>query len=426
MEAVVAVLMATVIGLLGAQQVIRYIHMGAQSVQNAVAASQLVIFDNASTKYLKDFGSTVLLTTNASAAQTVTAAMLTAANELPTGFAATNPFQQTLQLQILQPTPGVLEALVISTGPAIADPKQLVAVAAQAGAQGGFVPFANQFGNASMQPTNANGTYGAWQVPLARFVNPGAGHLASLLAFNGTQGNSDYLYRVAQPTEPALNNMQTDLGLTDTGGAAHNITGVNTVTATAFSANGGGEFDTDQGGSLELGGNNTTAGTGAPYIDFHHTGQGVQDFNVRVQNDAANHMTISAASGNAGVQVNGTLQLANIASIGAGCSPNGIVAASADGSGQMYSCLRGAWTPIGGTWVRMASNTVSTGESVAAPVCSAGGVPKIELAAQTFEVDPTATVNVTSSGAGPWTVDITDGSGAAIGGQALAETYCEY
>lgn len=41
----------------------------------------------------------------------------------------------------------------------------------------------------------------------------------------------------------------------------------------------------DQGGSIELGGNETTAGVGSPYIDFHFNGK-TQDNNVRIWNDA--------------------------------------------------------------------------------------------------------------------------------------------
>ncbi|MEX3917922.1 shufflon system plasmid conjugative transfer pilus tip adhesin PilV [Paraburkholderia sp. BR10872] len=428
MEIVIATLMATVIGLLSTTGVIRYIHMGAQNVQNSVAARELSIFCDAATRYIQDYGSTLLSTTNATAALPVTAAMLNAAGELPLGYVATNSFQQTLQLQILQPTAGKLEALVVSTGPAIADPKQLIAVAAQSGAQGGFIPYANQAGDASLQPTSAYGTYGAWKVPLAGFTNPGAGHLAALLAFNGASNNNDYLYRV-NVGQPALNSMQTDLGMTDVGGTAHNITGINTATAQTYSVNGQGKFSADQGGSLDLGGNSTTAGTGTPYINFHQGGQPAQNFNVQVVNDADNHLTINAAGGTAAVAINGTLQLANIATDNASCPKNGQMAGNVDGSGQIFECLNLVWTPIGGKWMRMASNAVANGGVVAAPVCSAGGVGRLELAAQTFYVDPTATVNVYASpagGTGPWTVSIVDGSGNAIAGQVLAETYCQY
>lgn len=425
MDAILGYIVALTLSMLGVAGFIPWAKMGVTNVQTAAIASQQIIVDKAVALYVQDNAAAI-------AAQpmpvTITVAMLIAANYLPVGFSTTNSYGQTWEAQVLQPTAGELQTLVTSQGGrAISNTQQLVQIAAQSGAQGGFVPYAGQAGDATMTPTNAYGAYGAWKLALTGYTNPGSGHLASLLAFSGSQANSNYLYRVAVPGQPQLNNMQTDLGLTDTGGTAHNITGVNTVTATTFSANGGGEFDTDQGGSLELGGNNTTAGTGAPYIDFHQTGQGVQDFNVRVQNDANNHMTISAASGNAGVQVNGTLQLANIASVGTACSPNGIVAAGSDGTGQMFSCLRGAWTPIGGMWVRMGSWVVSNGSTVTQPTCSSGGSPKVEIAAQNFYVDTTAAVNMSASaGAGVWAISITDGSGTGISGQAVAQTYCEY
>lgn len=64
------------------------------------------------------------------------------------------------------------------------------------------------------------------------------------------------------------------------------------------------ELVIDQGGSLELGGNNTTAGTGTPYIDFHFSGL-AQDFNARIINDANGRLSLLAptlnVSGNAGI-----------------------------------------------------------------------------------------------------------------------------
>src|SRR5918993_86866 len=53
------------------------------------------------------------------------------------------------------------------------------------------------------------------------------------------------------------------------------------------------ELVMDQGGSLELGGNNSTAGTGTPYIDFHFSGR-TQDFNTRIINDADGVLSVYA------------------------------------------------------------------------------------------------------------------------------------
>ena len=51
----------------------------------------------------------------------------------------------------------------------------------------------------------------------------------------------------------------------------------------------------DQGGSIELGGDSNTPGTGTPYIDFHFQGL-AQDFNTRIINDANAQLTISAGT----------------------------------------------------------------------------------------------------------------------------------
>jgi hypothetical protein len=51
----------------------------------------------------------------------------------------------------------------------------------------------------------------------------------------------------------------------------------------------------DQGGSIELGGDNANAGTGKPYIDFHQVGL-AQDYNVRIQNDANGRLSLFAST----------------------------------------------------------------------------------------------------------------------------------
>ena len=53
---------------------------------------------------------------------------------------------------------------------------------------------------------------------------------------------------------------------------------------------------TDQGGSIEMGGNNAIAGTGTPYIDFHFNGK-TEDYNARIINSANGELKISAANG---------------------------------------------------------------------------------------------------------------------------------
>lgn len=52
----------------------------------------------------------------------------------------------------------------------------------------------------------------------------------------------------------------------------------------------------DQGGSIELGGNDTGPGSGTPYIDFHHAGL-TEDYNVRLINLTPNAIHIFAQGG---------------------------------------------------------------------------------------------------------------------------------
>lgn len=108
------------------------------------------------------------------------------------------------------------------------------------------------------------------------------------------------------------------------------------------------------------------------------------------------------------------------------CPTNGAIAQNSDGRGQVLSCQDHAWLPIGGPALRHGYFMVQNGWGVPAPNCVGGGTPQIVFSPVTFYVNPTATVNVSASGSGPWTVWITDGNGNGISGSAVVETYCTY
>ncbi|MFY9269858.1 MAG: hypothetical protein WAO55_08955 [Candidatus Manganitrophaceae bacterium] len=112
----------------------------------------------------------------------------------------------------------------------------------------------------------------------------------------------------------------------------------------------------DQGGSIELGGDNATAGTGTPYIDFHQAGL-TQDFNTRIINDANGRLSFLASI----VQVTGQLGIGTAAPVqkltvsGAETTPNGFGAAvgienTAPGGRKWYlrTGATGTVTPAGG------------------------------------------------------------------------------
>lgn len=415
MDPILGAVAALILSMLGVAGFITFAQQGVTNVLTAATASQMVTFNKAAQRYITDNGATIAAAATPTVPVTISTAMLSAANYLPASYLTTNPFQQTWQVQVLQPSPGVLQSLVMSTGGrAISDTKQLVQIAAQAGAQGGFIPYANQAGDATMQPSSAYGAFGAWKVSLANYANPGAGHLASLLAFGNTQTNNNYLYRVAVPNRPELNNMQTDLGLTDTGGTAHNINGVNTVNAKQA------QFS----GTIGTNGFSPTQGLPPAW------GGGLHTWDVYAEGSmaAGTGGQMKAGLNQTGAVWGQTLQPANIATGGQGCGSNGLIAANSDGSGQILSCQGGIWLPIGGRWLQMYKYDVWHGYGVPVPSCPSGGIPRVLVYPTNFTVDDTGTVNfgATQSG-GQWIVYITDGVGTPIGGAAAsAATFCAY
>jgi hypothetical protein len=102
------------------------------------------------------------------------------------------------------------------------------------------------------------------------------------------------------------------------------------------------KLSTDQGGSIELGGDSAHSGTGTPYIDFHFKGK-KEDYNTRIINDADGRLSIRAgvlyASGKirigtddtvpaATLHVQGTLKLEQ------GVAVNGVVNEISNASGD--------------------------------------------------------------------------------------------
>ena len=99
-----------------------------------------------------------------------------------------------------------------------------------------------------------------------------------------------------------------------------------------------------------------------------------------------------AATVQGNATVTGTVTVGNIAVPDAACSGTGI-AGDTDGTGVLFSCQRGQWKAIGGSWLRYGFYSVANGTGVPAPVCAAGGVPEIVVTPQNAYVDPTAEFN---------------------------------
>jgi hypothetical protein len=336
--------------------------------------------------------------------------MLIAAGYLPAGFSTTNPFRQTWQFQTLQPTPGTLQTLVTSQGGnAITDTKQLVQIAAQG--RGGFVPYANQGGDATMNTNTAYGAFGYFKLPLTNYTNPGSGHIASLLAFTSAQTNGNYLYRV-NVGQPALNAMQTDLSMTDVAGTPHNVTGANLISTQSLQAL--------QNGSLSV--PSVTLANGA-VVAFNQVGEGgvlglkgsngqaiwLESVNgaFRLVDSAWQHqiftvdqvgnvsaMTSVSAPTVTGTTVNGTTVNANTLNLNAGsnnCSWNTV---TVRGNNQMFVCNQyGNWVPIsymiGNVYTYQKFIGYTDGMGIGKPPCT-GGTPTATIVPQTTGVNVAA------------------------------------
>jgi len=180
-----------------------------------------------------------------------------AAGMIPSGFQATNPYGQTEWLLAIRTStsPVAMDFLVETEGGnAIAD-AQLPGVAAKIGAAGGFVSAAQPY-----SVTNVTGVYGGWQYTTAHWTvgahRPSDGHVAATLAFSSSPV-ADYLYRVALPGHPEVNQMFTDLDFSG-GGTPHNITNAGTINGINFN---GTNLNIDASGGINNQGTLTNAGT---------------------------------------------------------------------------------------------------------------------------------------------------------------------
>ena len=370
-----------------------------QLIMGTVAAKQLHQVTEAAKGYITAYAGAIEGSATATTPATITVPMLVNTGFLPQGFQAGNPYGQTWEVQVLQPQPGNLQALVLSQGGTPIQPADAPRIASEAGAEGGTIDTANN---------TAQGSYGGWSVSMNGYANPGAGHLAALVAYSGGQLQSDYLYRVAVPGQPQLNTMQTNLNM-----GSNSVNNANEVNAQSETLAGG--QPNGQPGALQIGSNyyygdssNAAVRTPGSFYIQNQNGSGpaqiaevsnvwgsgelqggyinsTGDVNAQYNSTANNAFSMDNgswwannagdssqsgslwASGNIntpGFYANnngyaGTTDTFTVgsrvilgtafgsANVGWGCSPNGEIAANANGSGQLLTCQNGQWAASG-------------------------------------------------------------------------------
>jgi hypothetical protein len=196
----------------------------------ATTAEQHKQFIEASSQYIKQYSTNLAGQATATTPAVVTVPMLKTVKLLDAGFNAVNPFGQTWQTQVLQPSAGNLQALILSYGGTAMDDKTASKIAGLVGQAGGLIP-KNDSGIYPGAAANAFGSFSGWQVPTANYSSISGGHLAALVGFNNGQLTSNYLYRNAVPGQPQLNRMGTDLDLSNNN--LNNVATINTNLANA-------------------------------------------------------------------------------------------------------------------------------------------------------------------------------------------------
>lgn len=345
--------------------IVLWMEMGKEETKKKVAAGQISSIGQALSEYtLDNYGSLLGSTTN------ITIDDLSTNGYLPSDWdnSLKNPWGQSYDLYVMNPSSQNLQALVMTTGGTISAAKfqneVIPSASTMIGAKGGFFPTGNIPGESA---STIQGAYGTWELSSPP-ANPGPGHLAWFQYFNEGSFGEDYLYRVGVPGHPELNRMSVNLdmdgnditmgggdiltesGNIDTDGGELTMGGGDILTESGNINTDGGEIDT-------VGGNIMTQGG-----DLMLDDGSVQDASRVVFTD----QNYSCAAGD-----NGQLFFSN--------------------SDGLYLCRSGEKLRIadkGNEGYFQYANVVSHGDTIPKPECINSN-PKIYLAPASFSNDDT-------------------------------------
>lgn len=180
-----------------------------EKLSDAVTAQQLQTVRRAAETYMRANWADVLTLAAGGPVAITPAQMRTSSNLIR--IPDRNPWLQDYRLLVRQLAPDALDVLLVTSGGRAIPDHRLIPMSRALGADGGFI--------ATSTPTIAQGQAGGWVAQLADFagtgVVPAPGHLAASFLFTGTDTGTDFLYRVAVPGRPELNEMETTLNMND-------------------------------------------------------------------------------------------------------------------------------------------------------------------------------------------------------------------
>lgn len=345
--------------ILGSSAAIPYMLMGHQvqsNVKASTTAGEARDILTAAQEYIKAYYSQVEANASPTKPATITVPMLESTGKLSTAYKTLNPWAQKWEVQVLEPSPGKLQALLLSYGGAKIPERIAPEIATEVGAAGGFVPYQGEYGN--LGPSIAQGAYGHWSVSMAGYADPGSGHLAALLAFNHGNLENDYLYRVAVPGHPKLNTMETALNM-----GKNNINAASNISAAkgAIEIGTGGTTACNANARLHLAGSQVWDGCDGDLHLYPGGGNGSAvstSANMQVGRSVNAGGTLAGGylmsrgnvQANGSYYTNGQIYFNNhYIAPGWGCNQYGELVGSTYGGGTMLVCHYGRWTKTGGS-----------------------------------------------------------------------------
>lgn len=260
MNELLGILFAIMVGTLLIPKVADYQRASNDNATAAITAQQQKVINAAATTYIQQNSASIQAIATPTAPAVITVAMLQApgVDLLPASFSATNPYGQTWQVQVLEPTAGNLQALVMTSGGTALSDAKATKIASLVGAAGGLIPL-NDSGSYAGGAATARGAAAGWSVATANYSGVTGGRPAALLTFNNGQLVSNSLYRNAVPGQPQLNTMNTPLIM-----ASVQTIGGTCSTTGAIAQNGSGGILSCQSGIWKLaGGDGKCIGTSA-------------------------------------------------------------------------------------------------------------------------------------------------------------------
>ena len=243
----IEMLLAVVLGTVLLVSILTLADQGMRRIRQMTAGAQLRLIGHAVRHYVMSHYASLLSGSTATQAVLVPIADLTTGGYLPPGYSGENPFGDLYTVYVLQPRADDLAAVTLAASPpgtpgfVWADQPAdnhyadvvIPGAAESGGPEAGYVATGDVPGEIR---GDLVGAYGGWTFSIAgtSIPNPGPGHLVLFQFFSGGTLDPDYLYRIAVPGHPELNQMFAPLNM-----GGNDVTGVDNLSASGNIATSG-------------------------------------------------------------------------------------------------------------------------------------------------------------------------------------------